>query len=240
MIFTGLKNPNDPSRVNEQMVVTLDAQLFYSVLSALPYLVNYPYECTEQTLNRFVSTGILSSLYKNYPAVARMAAGFCKARHAAGNLGCGRPEPQDGARGNALARPMPRAARTPGTAWPTFSIRASPRPSRSRRSPSCARRRRQTARFPWWPGGPPSPYMTLYIMYGFAKASEFGVDVPEGHGGARLGVPGPALPRGVRGENDAARLLLGIPDVPELRGVLLPGSVLDGKRAHRRRSARTS
>jgi len=42
-------------------------------------------------------------------------------------------------------------------------------------------RKAQTAigGFPWWPGGPPSPYMTLYIMYGFAKASEFGVDVPK-------------------------------------------------------------
>ena len=24
--------------------------------------------------------------------------------------------------------------------------------------------------FPWFPGGPPSPYMTLYILHGFAKA----------------------------------------------------------------------
>src|SRR4030095_3789907 len=33
--------------------------------------------------------------------------------------------------------------------------------------------------FPWVPGGPPSPYITLYLMYGFAKASEFGVPVPK-------------------------------------------------------------
>ncbi|MBP1623827.1 MAG: hypothetical protein H6Q07_1847, partial [Acidobacteria bacterium] len=32
--------------------------------------------------------------------------------------------------------------------------------------------------FPWFPGGPPSPYMTLYLLYGFSKALEFGVDVP--------------------------------------------------------------
>jgi len=32
--------------------------------------------------------------------------------------------------------------------------------------------------FPWWPGGPPSDYMTLYLMYGFAKAAEFNVEVP--------------------------------------------------------------
>ena len=33
--------------------------------------------------------------------------------------------------------------------------------------------------FPWFPGGPPSPYMTLYFLHGFAKAAEFGVDVPK-------------------------------------------------------------
>src|SRR5260370_7839748 len=32
--------------------------------------------------------------------------------------------------------------------------------------------------FPWWAGGPPSDYMTLYLLYGFAKAGEFGVAVP--------------------------------------------------------------
>ena len=78
---------DDPSRIDEQLVVTVDAQLFYSVLNALPYLVNYPYECTEQTLNRFVSTGIVSSLYRDYPAVAKMARGDVEARHAARGLG---------------------------------------------------------------------------------------------------------------------------------------------------------
>jgi len=33
--------------------------------------------------------------------------------------------------------------------------------------------------FPWWPGGPPSPYMTLYLLYGFSKSLEFGVEVPQ-------------------------------------------------------------
>ncbi len=33
--------------------------------------------------------------------------------------------------------------------------------------------------FPWFPGGPPSPWMTLYLLYGFGKAGEFGVEVPE-------------------------------------------------------------
>ena len=78
MKFDDLARNDDPSLINSSMVVTLDGQLFYGVLAALPYLVNYPYECTEQTLNRFLATGILSSLYAQYPAVARMAKSLSK------------------------------------------------------------------------------------------------------------------------------------------------------------------
>ena len=103
MRFDDLARNDDPTRINEQMVVTLDAQLFYSVLSALPYLVNYPYECTEQTLNRFVSTGILSSLYQQYPAIERMAKEFSSTPDAVRTMGCGGSQSQDGAGRNALA-----------------------------------------------------------------------------------------------------------------------------------------
>ncbi len=78
LTFEDLAKLDDPTRINELLVVTVDAQLFYSVLSALPYLVNYPYECTEQTLNRFVSTGIVSSVFRDFPAVAKMAEEFSK------------------------------------------------------------------------------------------------------------------------------------------------------------------
>ncbi len=40
-----------------------------------------------------------------------------------------------------------------------------------------AQRRRGAS--PGSPGGPPSPYMTLYLVQGFARAAEFKVDVPK-------------------------------------------------------------
>src|SRR5690606_29358669 len=33
--------------------------------------------------------------------------------------------------------------------------------------------------FPWFPGGEPSPYMTLYMLGGFARAVEFKVEIDE-------------------------------------------------------------
>lgn len=174
--FDELAQDDDATRINEQLVVTLDAQLFYGVLGALPYLINYPYECAEQTLNRFVSTGILSSLFDQYPAVAKMAR-------------------QLSARDTALERwdaPDPNRKLTlEETPWlqaarggpEDFEKVLDPRIANAQRRASLAKlRKMQTSAgaFPWWSGGRPSPYMTLYMLHGFSKALEFKVDVPKG------------------------------------------------------------
>ncbi len=177
LTFEDLQKSDDPSRINDQMVVTVDAQLFYSVLSSVPYLVNYPYECTEQTLNRFLSSGILSSLYKDYPAVARMAQEFAKRTTRLETF-----DDVDPNRKMALEEtPWLVEARGGAEAAEDLTPVLDPRVAKAEKDVALAKlRKAQTASggFPWWPGGPPSPYMTLYLMYGFAKASEFGVDVP--------------------------------------------------------------
>jgi uncharacterized protein YfaS (alpha-2-macroglobulin family) len=176
--FRDLRDSTDPTRINEQMVVTVDAQLFYSVLEAIPYLVNYPYECTEQIANRFLSTGIVSSLYRGYPAVARMAAELSQRQT--------RLETWDTADPNrkmALEEtPWLVAAKGGRDAGLGMVNVLDPRSAKAEQDASLGKlAKAQTALggFPWWPGGPPSPYMTLYLMSGFAKAAEFGVAIPK-------------------------------------------------------------
>ncbi|HQN97132.1 MAG TPA: MG2 domain-containing protein, partial [Thermoanaerobaculales bacterium] len=174
--FADMREP-DPTLIHDQLVVTVDAQLFYSVLNALPYLVSYPYECTEQTLNRFLSTGILSSLYGRYPAVARMAAEFSTRDTRLETW-----EATDPNRKMALEEtPWLQTARG-GSEQPDELINVlDPRIANAQRASALAKlEQSQTSlgAFPWFPGGPPSPYMTLYILYGFSKALEFDVEVP--------------------------------------------------------------
>ncbi|MCZ7597883.1 MAG: hypothetical protein M5U09_09345 [Gammaproteobacteria bacterium] len=167
----------DPTRIDERMVVTIDGQLFYGLLGALPYLVEYPYECTEQTLNRFVSAGVLDLDVRPPPGVRSMAAELSKRDTRWERFDAADPNRRM-ALEETLAAP---GARRPGVedeALLRCSIRRSPAPCAPRRSPS-SRRRSSTGCLPWFPGGPPSPYMTLYLMYGLARASEFGVEVPE-------------------------------------------------------------
>lgn len=178
MTFEDLARDDDPSLVNDFMVVTVDAQLFYQVLEALPYLVRYPYECTEQTLNRFLSTGIVSSLYAGYPAVAAMAKEFSKRES--------RLETFDGADPNrkmALEEtPWLNEARgSDGPSQDLINV-LDPRVAKAERDSALLKlQKSQTSLggFPWWPGGPPSPYMTLYLVHGFSKGLEFGVEVPK-------------------------------------------------------------
>ncbi|HEV8266852.1 MAG TPA: alpha-2-macroglobulin family protein, partial [Thermoanaerobaculia bacterium] len=178
MRFEDLEKNDDKTRIDEQMVVTVDAQLFYTVLQALPYLVNYPYECTEQTLNRFVSTGIVSSVYSQYPAVARMAREMSKRDVPLETFDAADPN-----RKMALEEtPWLEVAKGGKDAGFGLTNVLDPRVAKADRDAALAKlRKAQTAvgGFPWWPGGPPSPYMTLYILHGFAKAQEFGVDVPK-------------------------------------------------------------
>ncbi len=175
LTFAELAAGDDPTRIDEQLVVTLDAQLFYSVLHALPYLVDYPYECTEQTLNRFLSTGIVGSLYDRYPAVARMAEQFAEreTRFEAWN--------DDDPNRKMGLEETPWLQIAAGGGEDDLINVLDPRIARAVRDVALAdleRAQTSSGGFPWWPGGPPSPFMTLYLVHGFSKALEFDVEVP--------------------------------------------------------------
>ena len=177
--FEDLAADDDPSLTSEQLVVTLEAQLFYSVLNALPYLVEYPYSCTEQTLNRFVSTGIVSSLYDQYPAVATMARQLSdrETRLTPWN------DPDPNRRMLLEESPWLRRSRGEDTG-PDASLINVLDPAiaaRTRAEALAELEKAQTSLggFPWWPGGPPSPHMTLYLLMGFSRAVEFDVEVPQ-------------------------------------------------------------
>jgi uncharacterized protein YfaS (alpha-2-macroglobulin family) len=176
--FPDMARGDDPSRLDERLVVTVDGQLFLGVLQALPYLVNYPYECTEQTLNRFLSTGILTSLYDEYPTVKRWAKEL-----SARDTRLETWDSSDPNRKLALEEtPWLQESRGGRETNLPLANTLDPRIAHATRVAALARlAQAQTSlgAFPWFPGGPPSPYMTLYVLHGFSKGLEFGVDVPK-------------------------------------------------------------
>jgi uncharacterized protein YfaS (alpha-2-macroglobulin family) len=177
--FPDMARTDDPSRIDEQLVVGVDGQLFLGVLQALPYLVNYPYECTEQTLNRFLSTGILSSLYGQYPSVGRWAKELSGRTTRLETWDASDPNRKVGLE----ETPWLQEARGGADAGAPLANVLDPRIAKATRAAALSRiEKAQTSlgAFPWFAGGPPSPYMTLYVLHGFSKGLEFGVEVPKG------------------------------------------------------------
>jgi uncharacterized protein YfaS (alpha-2-macroglobulin family) len=179
LTFDDMKRP-DPTRIDEQLVVTIDGQLFFGMLDALPYLVDYPYECTEQTLNRFVSTAILGSFFDRYPAVGAMAKQLAARETKWETFDAADPN-----RRMALEEtPWLREARGgdpdagPDEALLRVLDPAVARAVRAEALAKLAKAQLPSGAFPWFPGGPPSPHMTLYLLAGFARAAEFGAEMP--------------------------------------------------------------
>ncbi len=167
----------DPSRIDDRLVVSLEGQLFYSVLSALPYLVDYPYECTEQTLNRFLSAGIVSGIFERYPAVAAMAEQVSGRESRLESWAGDDPNRKMGLE----ETPWLQAARggeEPAAGLLNILDQRIAKEQRKIALDKLAKAQTSLGGFPWWPGGPPSPYMTLYILQGLSRAMEFGVEVP--------------------------------------------------------------
>ena len=178
LVFGDMAKGGDPSLIHDSLIVTVDAQLFYSVLSALPYLINYPYECTEQTMNRFVSTGIVSSLYDRYPAIARMAREFAKRESPYESWADSDPNRKLTLEESPWLE-IARGGNKPETGMAKV---LDPKIAKATRDGALAKLQQAqlpSGAFPWWSGGPPSPYITLYLMHGFAKAVEFDVAVPK-------------------------------------------------------------
>ncbi len=177
--FPDLLANNDPSLINEKLAVTIDGQLFFSTLKSLPYLVEYPYECTEQTLNRFLAAGIMASLFNKNPNLAKAAATMSQRDTQY------EPWTKDDPNKRMLLEETPWLAQSSGDSQNNgheLINLLQKQTAESMRALAFAKLKKyQTTNggFPWFPGGEPSPYMTLYLMNGFAKAEEFDIPVPQ-------------------------------------------------------------
>lgn len=60
------------NRSNESMTIEYTANPIWSVVQALPYLMEYPYECAEQTFNRFFANAMASGIVNNNQNIKRV------------------------------------------------------------------------------------------------------------------------------------------------------------------------
>lgn len=174
--LTDAKSGGDPSLRSESLTVSIDPELALSVLRAIPSLVEYPYECVEQTLNRYVPLAIVNRIYEKHPEIAKAiaAAPHRETLHEPWDASDPRRlitmmetpwllESQGGGRDARLRDLLnPTAVKTMGTAA----------------LEKLSRMQSGSGGFPWFPGGRENLYMTLYALEQLGMLQEFGIAPP--------------------------------------------------------------
>ena len=167
----------DPTRINESMVLQIEPQLALSILNTIPFLVEYPYQCVEQILNKYVPLSIMNELYKKYPAIQRAVSKIPRRRTPTP------PWEKDAPQRLITLMETPWVWQSEGrpTIWPIIDL-LDPEVVKAQKEITFNKLKSAqlpNGAFPWWPGGKADPYMTLYVLSGLAEARRYGVEVPE-------------------------------------------------------------
>ncbi|MBN2120638.1 MAG: hypothetical protein JW734_06255 [Candidatus Omnitrophica bacterium] len=168
---------DDPTRINESMVLQIDPQLALSILNTIPFLVEYPYECVEQILNKYVPLSIINEVYRKYPAIQKAVSKIPDRKTPTP------PWEKDDSRRLTTLMETPWVWQSEGrpTPWPIIDLLDPKIVAEQKEINFNKLKGAQLANgaFPWWPGGQPDPYMTLYVLAGLAEARRYGVEVPK-------------------------------------------------------------
>lgn len=163
---------------HQSLTVQMTSQPAWYAVMALPYLIEYPYECSEQVFNRLYANALARHIANSDPKIRRTF-----------DLWKNTP---------ALDSPMEKnqdlkAVMLEETPW----VREAKAESQARKNVGLLfdqnRLDQETARtlrslseqqlndglWPWFPGGRPSEYISLYIMTGFGRLRHLGVEIDQ-------------------------------------------------------------
>ncbi|MEE8424327.1 MAG: alpha-2-macroglobulin family protein, partial [Elusimicrobiota bacterium] len=167
----------DPSRRSEFLQLQVDPQLILIVMNSLPFLVHYPYECVEQTLNRYVPLAIVQAVYKKYPSIARAAKKIPKRTTITPAW-----EKDDPKRLTQLMEsPWLQASKGRKSYRPIIDMFDEKVVAAQKKAAFEKLKAAQLSNggFPWFPGGRADPYITLLVLAGFSEAQHYGVKAPD-------------------------------------------------------------
>ncbi len=175
--FTKLINSGDSDSLRHQsLTVQMVSNPSWYAVMALPYLMEFPHECTEQVFNRLYANSLARHIAMSDPKIRRV---FDQWK--------GTP---------ALDSPLEKnqdlkAVMLEETPW----LRQAQAESQARRNvgilfddnrlndetarllQKIAELQREDGAWSWFPGGPANDYITLYITTGFGRLRHLGVDI---------------------------------------------------------------
>ena len=162
--------------VNENLVVQMVSNPSWYAVMALPYLMEYPYECTEQTFNRFYANSLARFIANSDPKIRRV---FDQWK---GTPALDSPLEKNQDLKAVLLEETPwlRQANNESQARKNVGILfdANRLDNESERTlAKLTEMQLQDGAWPWFPGGHANDYITLYIVTGFGRMRHLGADL---------------------------------------------------------------
>ncbi len=167
-----------PTLRHQSLTVEIVSQPAWYAVMALPYLMEFPHECSEQTFNRFYANTLAQHLAQSDPQLRR-------------TFDLWRDAQPDALQSPLLKNPELKSLLIEETPW----LRDATRESEQRRQVGLlfdANRldsesarvlaqldsmQRDDGSWPWFPGGGGNEFITLYITAGFGRLQHLGVKV---------------------------------------------------------------
>ncbi len=163
----------DPTRINESVTLEIDPQLAMSLLGTLPFLIDYPYSCVEQSLNKYVPLAIVNEIYGKYSEVKKAVAKLPKRATVTPPW-----EDKDPLRSIQIDEtPWGWEAKGRPAIYPVIDMLDPAVVAAQKENVLGDLKSSQlsSGAFPWWPGGREDLYMTIYVLAGLSEALRYGV-----------------------------------------------------------------
>ena len=196
----------DPTREVESLHLEIQPQLILTVLNSLPFLVHYPYECTEQLLNRYVPLAITNSFYNKYPELRASVAKVPKRTTLTPEWERDNPVRLM----SLMETPWEQESKGARSSWPVVDM-LDPKTVAAEKEDAISKLKayqHPDGSFPWFPGGRSNLYMTLYVLEGLAEAARYGVAIPEDTAKKALAYVLGEIPGHLKPEEDQTSLIL--------------------------------
>lgn len=175
--FTNLiQSANSPTLKHQSLTLQMVSQPAWYAVMALPYLMEYPHECAEQTFNRYYANALAQRIALSDPKMRKVFDAW------KGTASLKSPLEMNADLKSVMLEETPwlRDAQSEGQARQTIGKLFDDDRLNSELVATLAKlqaMRAPSGLWPWFTGGPANPYISLYIATGFGRLRHLGVDV---------------------------------------------------------------
>ncbi len=178
-IFEKLKNNTSESLTHEAVTVEFSSNPAWYAVQSLPYLMEYPYECAEQTFNRFYANTLAAWLVNKNPSIRKVFEEWKKDGSASKS-----PLAKNEELKQVLLREMPWALEAASEEEQKKKIALLFDPIRIASETNAALAKLKEMQltngaFSWFKGGYEDAFITNYILTGMGKLVKLGALIPE-------------------------------------------------------------